>query len=154
MVGHQAIGVDLTAKFAFPLLERVKVIVIVVIAGKNHLPVMPPLDDVMRAMREKESGLPGHGETYLQPEMMSNNISVPFSHLRRTVETMLASMGVSEEIRGRVQSHGLTGVQHKHYNKYKYFAEKQDVLKRWERHLEWIRTGTTAKVISLRGAGG
>lgn len=48
--------------------------------------------------------------------------------LRRTVETRLAAAGYSEEVRGHVQSHGLGGVQKRHYNKYEYDAEKRGAI--------------------------
>lgn len=48
--------------------------------------------------------------------------------LRRTVETRLAAAGYSEEVRGHVQSHGLSGVQKRHYNKYEYDAEKRGAI--------------------------
>ncbi len=50
--------------------------------------------------------------------------------LRRTVETRLAAVGTSGEIRAHLQSHGLHGVQHKHYNMHDYSAEKRAALER------------------------
>ena len=50
--------------------------------------------------------------------------------LRRTVETRLAALGVSKEIRGQLQSHGLGGVQDRHYDRYEYLDEKCDALKK------------------------
>lgn len=48
--------------------------------------------------------------------------------LRRTVETRLAAIGQSDEARGQLQSHGLGGVQNRHYNRYRYEAEKRAAL--------------------------
>ena len=48
--------------------------------------------------------------------------------MRSGVETLLASLGVSKEIRGRLQSHGISGVQDRHYNAYEYMKEKEDAL--------------------------
>lgn len=48
--------------------------------------------------------------------------------LRRTVETRLAAAGYSEEVRGHVQSHSLSGAQKQHYNKYEYDAEKRGAI--------------------------
>jgi len=48
--------------------------------------------------------------------------------LRRTVETRLAGIGVSREIRAQLQSHGLSGVQIRHYNRYDYLEEKKAAL--------------------------
>ena len=48
--------------------------------------------------------------------------------IRSGVETMLASAGVSEDIRGRLQSHGISGVQNRHYDAYDYMPEKRKAL--------------------------
>jgi integrase len=48
--------------------------------------------------------------------------------IRSGVETLLASVGVSQEIRGRLQSHGISGVQNNSYNAHDYIAEKQQAL--------------------------
>lgn len=48
--------------------------------------------------------------------------------IRSGVETLLASAGVSDEIRGRLQSHGVGGVQTRHYNAYDYAKEKRAAL--------------------------
>lgn len=48
--------------------------------------------------------------------------------LRRTVETRLAAVGIPESVRGQLQSHGLSGVQNRHYDRYKYLDEKRAAL--------------------------
>jgi integrase len=48
--------------------------------------------------------------------------------IRSGVETLLAAAGVSEEIRGRLQSHGITGIQSTHYNDHDYHTEKLEAL--------------------------
>ena len=48
--------------------------------------------------------------------------------LRRTIETRLAAAGQSDEVRGQLQSHGLGGVQNRHYNQHAYAAEKLAAL--------------------------
>ena len=48
--------------------------------------------------------------------------------IRSGVETLLASRGVGIEIRGRLQSHGVTGVQAKHYDGHDYIKEKAQAL--------------------------
>lgn len=48
--------------------------------------------------------------------------------LRSGIETLLASVGVSSEHRGRLQSHGIAGVQARHYDGYDYHAEKLAAL--------------------------
>ena len=48
--------------------------------------------------------------------------------IRSGVETLLAANGVSREIRGHLQSHGLTGVQARHYDGHDYMREKRRAL--------------------------
>jgi integrase len=49
--------------------------------------------------------------------------------LRSGIETALAALGVPEHIRAQLQSHGLGGVQARHYDGYDYLAEKLAALK-------------------------
>lgn len=51
--------------------------------------------------------------------------------LRRTVETLLAGMGVSRDLRAQLQSHGLGGIQARHYDRHDYLPELREVLRRW-----------------------
>lgn len=67
--------------------------------------------------------------------------------LLRTVETMLASMKVSKDIRAQLMSHGLAGVQSQRYDRYEYADEKRQALVRWEYRLTEIELGTTSKVV-------
>lgn len=48
--------------------------------------------------------------------------------VRSGVETLLASKGISRDIRGQLQSHGLTGLQARHYDGHEYVAEKRHAL--------------------------
>ena len=48
--------------------------------------------------------------------------------IRSGVETLLASAGVSQDIRGRLQSHGIGGVQARSYDGHDYLAEKLKAL--------------------------
>lgn len=50
--------------------------------------------------------------------------------LRRTVETRLAALQISPEVRAHLQSHGLAGVQTRHYDRHTYLNEKRDALQR------------------------
>jgi len=59
--------------------------------------------------------------------------SFQLKRIRSGVETLLAAHGVSREVRGHLQSHGLTGVQARHYDGHDYMAEKRlalDILSR------------------------
>lgn len=48
--------------------------------------------------------------------------------LRRTIESRLAALGMSDETRAHLQSHGLGGIQTRHYNRHRYDAEKRAAL--------------------------
>lgn len=55
--------------------------------------------------------------------------------LRRTAETMMAAMGISKDLRAQIQSHGLGGVQDRHYDRHDYMQEKRRALEAWEARL-------------------
>jgi integrase len=55
--------------------------------------------------------------------------------VRSGVETLLAANRVSREIRGHVQSHGLTGIQARHYDGHDYMPEKRETLELLTREL-------------------
>ena len=73
--------------------------------------------------------------------------AAPFTagDLRRTVETRLAALGVSQEVRGQLQSHGLGGVQQRHYDRHSYQSEKREALER----LYDLMTGKPADVVPI-----
>lgn len=71
---------------------------------------MAPIIEAMEVARELEGGRFTPGD------------------LRRTVETRLAAAGQSDEARGQLQSHGLGGVQNRHYNRHRYDSEKRAAL--------------------------
>ena len=48
--------------------------------------------------------------------------------VRSAVETILSSWRVEKEDRGRLQSHGIGGVQDKHYNAHEFLAHKREAL--------------------------
>lgn len=76
------------------------------------------------------------GVTHLAPTTLSNWAqelagAIPnfqAKQIRSGVETLLASVKVSTEIRGRLQSHGISGVQARHYDGHDYLDEKRHAL--------------------------
>jgi hypothetical protein len=56
--------------------------------------------------------------------------------IRSGVETALAAAKVSRQTRGQLQSHGLSGVQDKHYDAYDYLSEKRAAIEKLRRLLE------------------
>lgn len=128
--------------------------------GRRELPrihVIPLLTEAMDALKALYGGQRGtylwtldageHAATYGAARDMlakinrkmaeSNEISSPFTlgDLRRTVETRLAAAGISMDIRAQLQSHGLSGVQIRHYDKHSYLQEKQHALETLRRLL-------------------
>ena len=64
----------------------------------------------------------------------------PFSmrDLRRTAETQMAALGISSDVRAQIQSHGLGGIQARHYDRHDYMAEKRAALQQWvQRFVDW-----------------
>jgi integrase len=60
--------------------------------------------------------------------------------VRSAVETRLAANRISREIRGHLQSHGLTGVQARHYDGHDYMLEKREALEVLARDLNGAPT--------------
>jgi hypothetical protein len=61
--------------------------------------------------------------------------------MRSTCETMMAAMGISKDIRAQIQSHGLGGVQARHYDRHDYMPEKRNALEAWTKRLSAIEAG-------------
>ena len=72
--------------------------------------------------------------------------------IRRTVETRMAGLGISKDTRAQVLSHGLGGVQDRHYDRHSYEAEKRNALTAWENWLTAIEKNeqTAHNVVSLQ----
>lgn len=73
--------------------------------------------------------------------------SFRLSDLRRTVETMLARMGISKDTRAQLLSHGVGGIQDRHYDKHDYLREKRAALEAWAAKLDEIASGKAASNI-------
>ncbi|MGY3265203.1 tyrosine-type recombinase/integrase [Lysobacter sp. HA35] len=82
-------------------------------------------------------------------ELVSRSITP--GTLRRTVETRLAAARVPKDIRGHLQSHGLGGLQDRHYDFYRYFNEKREALETLRAMLD--DPTKTGKVVPLRKKG-
>jgi len=83
------------------------------------------------------------GRVPMRPESISNAFAkltrqmlaageisqeIRLADLRRTVETVLSSKKIDEVVRAHLQSHGLGGVQKRHYDRHHYMPEKRDAL--------------------------
>ncbi len=71
--------------------------------------------------------------------------------IRSGVETLLASKRISSDIRGRLQSHGISGVQARHYDGHEYMDEKREALETLFKVLEGLPL-TEGKVVLLKAA--
>jgi integrase len=69
--------------------------------------------------------------------------------LRRTCETMLAALKVSSDVRAQLQSHGLGGVQQRHYDRHDYMLEKRQALQKWVKHLGSLKASKQAEVLPI-----
>lgn len=128
---------------------------------EHRLPLGPvaaamvaPLVD--RARQEQpdaaDPSLFANGEASLSRTTLShrvNNLSMEMGgpsfilrDLRRTVETEMAALGFSVDLRAQLLSHGISGVQARHYDRHSYVNEKRAALGRWEQHLEGEERGT------------
>ncbi|WP_437891864.1 tyrosine-type recombinase/integrase [Phytobacter sp. V91] len=59
--------------------------------------------------------------------------------IRRTFKTLAGDMGVSTEMRDRLQNHKRPGVSAKHYDRYDYIKEKREVIQQWEDRLKSLK---------------
>ncbi len=69
--------------------------------------------------------------------------------IRSGVETLLASAKVSVDYRGRLQSHGISGVQARHYDGHDYMDEKRQAL---ETLFKLLNAPEGGKVVQFRAA--
>ena len=67
--------------------------------------------------------------------------------IRRTCKTLMGALGISKDIRDRLQNHALNDVSSKHYDRYSYLPEKRIALEAWEARLNEVEQGN---VVSLR----
>jgi integrase len=79
----------------------------------------------------------------------------PFSmrDLRRTAETQMAALGISRELRAQIQSHGLGGIQTRHYDRHDYMREKRAALLLWARRFTGLRGSPHGPPVSNRSPG-
>lgn len=56
--------------------------------------------------------------------------------IRRTFKTLAGDMGISSEMRDRLQNHKKPGVSTKHYDRYDYLREKREIIEQWESRIK------------------
>ncbi len=96
------------------------------------------------------------GVTHLSAITMSNWAVVAAAgidgfatkRIRSGVETMLAAAKIPSDHRGRLQSHGINGVQNRHYDGHEYMDEKRGALRKLFTLLEVRKTGNVVQIRS------
>lgn len=114
-------------------------------------------------VQESKLLLSSHGDVPIRPEQLSKIVKklsdkalqdqvtksgFQLRDIRRTAETLLAGQGIAQEVLARLLSHGLGGVQNKHYNFYAYSLELKLVLIRWEKLL--MTVNEKSNIVELR----
>lgn len=115
--------------------------------------VLPIPDDLMPIITRRHEGLkadePLFGSTHKQTlsDLVTQISAVMLEaselergafqmrDIRRTAETHLAALGVSSDVRAQIQSHGLGGIQQRHYDRHDYMPEKRAALALWGQRL-------------------
>ncbi len=123
--------------------------------SKNKRPHLLPLTDSALAILERqrfdndsEFIFPHrlHSGEHIRLDSLSQGIEryrtatpqiKPFTprDLRRTCKTLMGELGISKDIRDRLQNHALNDVSSKHYDRYEYLPEKRRALEAWEQKL-------------------
>ncbi len=72
--------------------------------------------------------------------------------MRRTWKSLAGHVGLSKEIRDRIQGHAFVDVASQHYDRYDYWPEKRAAMEKWCRWLDYLVNGEQQerKVVELR----
>jgi integrase len=132
---------------------------------RSHLiPLTDSAIELLRVLQDKSEGSPFifPRKNDLQQHLRTDSFSKAISRyreaypeykafvardIRRTCKTLMGELGVSKELRDRLQNHALNDVSSKHYDRYSYLNEKREALRKWEARLN----GVEAKVIPFGG---
>ncbi|QKK03602.1 MAG: hypothetical protein HND55_13580 [Pseudomonadota bacterium] len=119
--------------------------------GRRAVPrphLVPIIEPARRALEEVPVGgsyllklrsgeaAPHHATLYRHLQSVAKGLEdegmarggINFAAIRRTIETQLAATAVTAIVRGHLQSHGLDGIQARHYDHHTYFDEKRSAL--------------------------
>lgn len=72
--------------------------------------------------------------------------------LRRTWKTLAGSIGLSLEIRNRIQGHAFSDIGSVHYDQWDYLPEKRRAMSKYARWLDQLVSGETATVVELEAS--
>jgi len=86
-----------------------------------------------------------------QAMVTANESREPFQlrDLRRALETLMIGLKIDFDVRGQVQSHGLGGVQKRHYDRYEYLEDKRSALRLLAARLRRLRAGDLGSGVPL-----
>lgn len=116
----------------------------------HHVPVGPKAREMIDEWMTKNKlsqpmWFSADGSTQMSPTSLSHHAAkiqkklgmAPFQvrDIRRTVETEMARLGFSKDLRAHLLSHGLGGIQDRHYDRYDRIDEKREALSKWEKHV-------------------
>lgn len=111
----------------------------------HYLPLIEPVKVILAEMPRLSERVFGSSKAPMTATTLSDwakkavDGQIQNFTLKRTrsgVETLLASLKVSQEVRGYLQSHGIGGVQNKHYNAYEFLDEKAEALNKLHHYLQ------------------
>jgi len=140
----------------------------------HELPITPQAKTILQALVDRAAAIEppsewvftSNGTAPVDPSTLSGVVHeiaktmrkatesrAPFmlADIRRTAETMLAGMRVSSDVRAQIQSHGLGGVQARHYDRHDYRDEKRRALTAWARKVT-TKPAERTNVIPLKRA--
>lgn len=124
--------------------------------GRRHQarPHVLPVTDPVRAILERRLQLndewifSSHGKKPVHPDSGTKLVSqisggrYSMGDIRRTCETLIGDTEImgdfaaSKDLRAQIQSHGLNGIQDRHYDRNLYLADKRRVLEAWAKRLQ------------------
>ena len=144
--------------------------------SEHLLPITPKMAEILKplyeANRYASTPFSLNGRTKVNPDtigdmfirlnnqLMAEGKADKFTakHIRVACETYLASKGFSLEDRAWLLSHGRTGVQAKHYDRYSHWQEKLTALTVWQSFLDELQGdnvvavnfGTSSPLVFIR----
>lgn len=127
-------------------------------AWEHLLPITPRIAEVIAPLIEDRIG-PGPFALVTGKVVRADTLSKVFTdagralaaegkarvftwkQVRVTAESLMAAQGIGVEVRAWLLSHGRSGVQAKHYDRYAYLPEKRAALEQWGRYLDRLKAG-------------
>ncbi|MGJ7483739.1 tyrosine-type recombinase/integrase [Variovorax sp. LT2P21] len=154
-IAHQSMHEGETLTLHDPKGRRAK-------ARAHVLPIVPEIKALLDELAaiNPEGKLFASRDAVLRPETLSSAVkaisdlmvangesSQPFrgGDIRRTVETMMAGapLNISKDVRAQLLSHGLSGIQDKHYDVGEHLEAKKKALRRWNDFVGRLRAGSS-----------